>query len=278
MMPTPARPVLKWAGGKSRSLPRILEALPSKIDTYYEPFVGGAAVFFALASLGRFKRAVLSDRNAHLVGVYEAIRDDVDAVVRALRRFKYDSDEYYRVRAIDPAELKPAARAARMIFLNKTGYNGLYRVNSKGQFNVPFGRYKRPNFCDEENLRAAARALESADLLVEDFAKVCARAKPRDAVYFDPPYDPVSKTSNFTAYHHEDFGPDGHRRLAKMAGSLARRRVPIVLSNSATSFVRELYEKAGLDVSEISVSRPINSNAARRGAVPELLVTNRPRS
>jgi len=275
MMPTPARPVLKWAGGKSRSLPQILVELPAEIETYYEPFVGGAAVFFALASAGRFKRAVLSDRNADLVGVYEAIRDDVGAVIRALKGFKHNSDEYYRVRAMDPEKLKPAKRAARTIFLNKTGYNGLYRVNSKGQFNVPFGRYKRPNFCDKENLEAAARALASADLRIADFAAVCAKAKPGDAVYFDPPYDPVSKTSNFTAYHHEDFGTEEHQRLAEMASKLARRGVSIVLSNSATSFTKSLYRD--LSVSEISVSRPINSKASGRGAVQELLVTSRPR-
>jgi len=273
-MTSPARPVLKWAGGKARLLPQILDALPKRFGTYYEPFVGGAAVFFALAAEKRFKRAVLSDRNADLVEVYQLIQRNVEAVIDVLGQYRYDEDEYYRVRDLDPRDLEPPARAARTIFLNKTGYNGLYRVNSKGQFNVPFGRYKNPNFCDSDNLRAASRALESVELRVGDFEHVSKAARRGDAVYFDPPYDPVSKTANFTAYHKEDFGQDEHRRLAQTARSLASRGVSIVLSNSFTSFTEKLYK--GFDHKKIPVSRPINSKASARGAVDELLVTSRP--
>lgn len=273
MTSSPARPVLKWAGGKARSVPHILRLLPDQVDTYYEPFVGGAAVFFALAAGRRFKRAILSDRNPHLVEVYAELQKNVGAVIRVLERYRYDEDEYYRVRALDPRDLAPPERAARMIFLNKTGYNGLYRVNSKGEFNVPFGRYKDPNFCDRENLEAAARALESVTLKVGDFATTSRSAKPGDAVYFDPPYDPVSKTSNFTAYHKDEFGQREHKRLAKKAGELASRGVAVVLSNSFTQFTKGLYD--GFVCKKIAVSRPINSKASRRGAVYELLVTNR---
>lgn len=270
------RPVLKWAGGKSRSLPQILAALPKdRIETYYEPFIGGAAVFFALAAERRFKRAVLSDRNPALIEVYQALRDDVEGVIEVLRSYKHKEDEYYRIRGLDPETLEPSERAARTIFLNKTGYNGLYRVNSKGQFNVPFGRYKKPNFCDEENLRAAAAVLHGVDLRVRDFEKVSAKAKPGDAVYFDPPYDPVSKTANFTSYHKEEFGRKDHERLKDTFERLAARGVVVVLSNSDTEFTRELFAGPGWRVQKIHVSRPINSNASRRGGVRELLVTAR---
>ncbi|HMJ12699.1 MAG TPA: Dam family site-specific DNA-(adenine-N6)-methyltransferase, partial [Polyangiaceae bacterium] len=204
MSDRPARPVLKWAGGKTQLLPEILKRLPGAIETYYEPFVGGAAVFFALAAQGRFKRAVLSDSNPELVGLYRALQRDVDGVIRALGKYRYDESEYYRVR--DSAlPRSPAARAARLIYLNKTGYNGLYRVNRAGQFNVPFGRYRNPTICDADNLRAAARALRTAEVRVADFARVSRAARAGDAVYFDPPYLPISKTASFTAYDRHAF-------------------------------------------------------------------------
>jgi DNA adenine methylase len=276
MMPTPARPVLKWAGGKSRSLPHILAELPERIGTYYEPFAGGAAVFFALATARRFRRAVLCDRNADLVEVYRAIKQDADSVIKVLRKYRYDSDEYYRIRSLDSSTLEPAERAARTIFLNKTGYNGLYRVNSKGQFNVPFGRYKNPRFCDPENLRAAGLALQSVRLEIADFEKTCHEAERGDAVYFDPPYHPVSQTANFTAYNEHDFGRTEHERLTRAFKKLASRGVVTVLSNSDTPFTRKLYN--GFVVHKIAVSRPINSKASGRGAVYELLVTTQQRS
>jgi DNA adenine methylase len=275
MTPPSVRPVLKWAGGKSRSLPHILAKLPARMETYYEPFVGGAAVFFALAGRGGFKRAVLGDRNPALIRLYEAVRDDVESVIRALSSYRYDEDEYYRIRELDPEALHPSERAARFIYLNKTGYNGLYRVNSQGKFNVPFGRYKNPRFCDPENLRAASRALERATLVVGDFEHVCRKAEEGDAVYFDPPYDPVSKTANFTAYHHDVFGQDEHKRLADVFDALDARGVHVVLSNSSTAFTSKLFRK--WRPQKIYVTRPINSKAASRGAVRELLVTNRPR-
>jgi DNA adenine methylase len=262
------RPVLKWAGGKTQLLGEILKLLPERIGTYYEPFVGGAAVFFALAAEGRFQRAVLSDRNPELVDVYLALQEDVEGLIAALHRMRHDEREYYRIRSQRPRTL--VTRAARVIYLNKTGYNGLYRVNSSGQFNVPFGRYKNPNYRDEENLRAAARALSRTRLEVEDFEKVCARAEPGDAVYLDPPYVPVSRTSSFTAYNRHAFGPSEQQRLARCFADLAQRRVAALLSNSLTAETRKLYRDFPTKI--VKAARPINSNSERRGAVSEILV------
>ena len=270
--PTPAKPFLKWAGGKTRLTKEILRRLPSNIDTYYEPFVGSGAVFFALASEGRFRRAALSDRNSELIDVYRALKRDVDQVIEELRKYTYDKDVYYEARKKQPQDLELFARAARTIYLNKTGFNGLYRVNRSGQFNVPFGRYTNPNFCDEPRLRAAALALKKARLYVKDFESACKDAKPGDAVYFDPPYVPISSTSNFTAYHQDAFGEAEHQRLAQLFDTLTKRGVPAVLSNSDTPLTRELYKPWQID--SLSVLRMINSVTTRRGGVSELLVSN----
>ncbi len=267
-----ARPFLKWAGGKSRLVPAIGRHLPSRIKTYYEPFLGSGAVFFALANEGRFERAALSDQNRELVDVYRALKKDVEGVISLLATYRYDEGLYYELRAVDPASLSLTERAARTVFLNKTGYNGLYRVNRSGQFNVPFGRHKKPNICDEARLRAASRVLKRVKLGVADFEVACANAEPGDAVYFDPPYVPVSKTSNFTAYSAYDFGEQAHARLAECFGSLARRKVRAVLSNSDTPLTRQLY--SGWQTEKLSVRRSINSVADKRGGVSELLVHN----
>jgi DNA adenine methylase len=263
-------PFLKWAGGKRQLLPRILQLVPARIDTYYEPFVGGGAVFFALAARGRFRRAVLGDANAELVICYQAVQQDVDGVIAALRKYRNDHDEYYRVRAKDPARWSPAARAARVIFLNRCGYNGLYRVNSKGLFNVPFGRYRRPVICDEEKLRAAAQALRTVKIACGDFAKALAKPRPNDFVYLDPPYVPISATSSFTAYASRDIGTAAQERLAEALRALSARGVPALLSNSDCPTTRQLYR--GLDIERIRARRAINSVARRRGPVDEILV------
>jgi DNA adenine methylase len=276
MIPRQVRPVLKWAGGKSRSVPHISRLLPPSIETYYEPFVGGAAVFFALASEGRFKKAVLSDQNPALIDVYRAVksRRHVETLIKILKGYRYEHDEYYRIRAIDPATLDLPERAARIIFLNKTGYNGLYRVNSRGQFNVPFGRHRAPTICDADNLRAAHAVLKKVTLDVKDFDEAVVDAEPGDAVYFDPPYDPVSKTSNFTAYHKDEFGKDNHERLARTFARLVEDGVDVVLSNSSTKFTNDLF--AAWKSEHIPVSRPINSNPDARGVIDELLVVGKP--
>ncbi|MEY4546302.1 MAG: Modification methylase LlaDCHIA [Pseudomonadota bacterium] len=272
------RPVLKWAGGKGRLLPKILPLLPERIETYFEPFVGGGAVFFALASERRFRRAVLSDLNAELVDVYRGIKKDVEAVIRLLEQYrkKHDADLYYRTRQLEPQRLELAERAARLIYLNKTGYNGLYRVNRKGQFNVPFGSYVNPAICDAERLRAAAVTLRARGLKLEvgDFASVTERAQPGDAVYFDPPYAPRSTTANFTSYHSQEFGRIAHEQLASTLEELTERGVRTVLSNSDTRFTRQLYDRQRFQVQKVLVARPINSKSTARGSVGELLVDN----
>lgn len=272
------RPILKWAGGKARLLPAILPLLPERIETYYEPFVGGAAVFFALASERRFRRAVLSDLNAELVDVYRGIKKDVEAVVRLLEQYrkKHDADLYYRTRELQPQQLDLVERAARLIYLNKTGYNGLYRVNRAGQFNVPFGSYANPAICDAERLRATAVALRARGVKLEvcDFASVTERAQPGDAVYFDPPYAPRSTTANFTSYHSQAFGKAEHERLAATLEALTERGVRTVLSNSDTRFTRQLYDRRRYGVQKVLVARPINSKSSARGRVGELLIDN----
>jgi DNA adenine methylase len=251
-------------------LPDILRAAPKAIGTYYEPFVGGGAVFFALALGQRFERAVLGDANDELIACYRALQTDVDAVILALKRHRYDEDYYYRLRERDPAAMSPAARAARLIYLNRCGYNGLYRVNSKGRFNVPFGRYANPRICDEEGLRAAADALQRARLVAGDFEAAMGAATPDDFVYLDPPYVPLSATSSFTAYARERFGDDEQKRLADALRALRARKVPALLSNSDCVTTRRLYR--GLPFDEVPVRRAINSVAAGRGSVGELLV------
>ena len=266
-----AAPFLKWAGGKRQLLAHIEPLLPERIDTYFEPFLGGAAVFFRLAASGRFRRAVLADANPELVNCYKAIRDDVDGVVSELRKFRNERALYYRVRRRDPATLSPAARAARLIYLNRCGYNGLYRVNSKGQFNVPFGRYRRPVICDEPRLRAAAAALRNVKIVCGDFAATLENAGPRDFAYLDPPYVPLSATASFTAYAKRDFGSDDQERLAAVLRAFGARKIPALLSNSDCRITRDLYQ--GFEgIQRVPARRAINSVGHARGPVDEILV------
>jgi DNA adenine methylase len=266
-----AAPVLKWAGGKRQIVKQILDRLPGHIDTYYEPFVGGGAVFFALYNERRFERAVIGDKNPELVNVYRALKEDVSGVIRALKRLKdqHSEEHYYQVRATIPRS--ETARAARVLYLNKTGFNGLYRVNRSGQFNVPFGRYDEPKIVNEPRLKAAAEALANVEILNEDFEVLAKQAQPGDAVYFDPPYLPVSATAAFAEYYADPFGIDQHRKLAKVFDALSRKGIAAVLSNSDTPVTRGLFEKHNLQI--VSVRRAINSVATRRGGVGEILVT-----
>jgi DNA adenine methylase len=264
------RPFLKWVGGKGQMLDQLQPLLPApgSYRRYFEPFAGGAALFFSLAP----RRAVLADVNEELIDCYRATRDEVDAVIEALGGYKYGTDDYYRARELDPRSLPLAQRAARTMFLNRTGYNGLYRVNRSGKFNVPMGRYTNPLLCDAANLRACSKALQKVVLRVEDFEAVAARAKAGDFVYFDPPYVPVSDTASFTSYVPGGFGPDQQRRLAAVFAKLAGRGVSAILSNSDTPAVRELYR--GFRIDRVLASRHINSRGSRRGKVGEVVVAN----
>ena len=268
-----AKPFLKWAGGKTVLLPEILQRLPQKIRTYYEPFFGGGAVFFALAAEGRFKRAVLNDRNEELMCTCATLRDFPDKVIRALDQHVYDEMHYYNVRAQDPGKLTLPSHAARFIFLNRTCFNGLYRVNRKGEFNVPFGRYTNPTICNEPALRLASAALEGAVISACDFELAVITAGKRDAVYFDPPYVPVSKTANFTAYSKGGFGEAEHVRLRDCFALLDKQGVHVLLSNSDTPFVRKLYK--GFKIEKVRAPRRVNSKGDKRGDVSELLISGR---
>lgn len=267
------RPILKWAGGKRSLADRILKELPERIGTYYEPFVGGAAVFLALAEEKRFQHAVITDKNKELINLYTVVRDDLVRLLRKLETLQDQTSEerYYEIRSQKGGDR--IARAARLIYLNKTGYNGLYRVNSSGGFNVPYGRYKRPKIYDPERLTVAAMALQDVTIRVADFEEVCAEAVRGDAVYLDPPYLPVSKTASFSAYHSEAFGLPEHKRLANTFAKLVKKGICAVLSNSATPETRALYKS--FKASDVQVRRPINSVASRRGAVSELLVVSK---
>lgn len=267
-----ARPILKWAGGKRRLLPQYKPHFPplSEIGHYYEPFIGGAAVFFHLQPTP----ATLSDRNRNLIDVYRAVQEDVAAVIAALGEHYNDEEYFYQVRAIDPESLTLPQRAARLIFLNRTCYNGLYRENKKGEFNVPYGRYKNPTICQEERLRKAAVILSRATLRAADFAEAVEAAEAGDFVYFDPPYVPLSATSNFTGYDRRGFDAADQRRLADTIAALTRRNVRVMLSNSSADAVYDLYEGNGYRLIPIQARRNINSKADKRGPVKELLILN----
>lgn len=272
-----ARPVLKWAGGKTSLLPAILPRLPAQMDRYYEPFMGGGAVFFALASERRFKQAFLGDANAELMLTYQTLARKPEAVIAELEKLAAEHSEkfFYAVRARKLATrehgVDAVAVAARLLYLNKTCFNGLYRVNKKGEFNVPFGDYKNPTICDEDALRAAARVLAPADMGVADFEECVQSARRGDAVYFDPPYVPASDTANFTAYSKGGFGLNEHERLRDTAEKLIARGVHVLLSNSDTPLVRYLYE--GFKLEPVKARRAINSKGDKRGHVVELLIS-----
>lgn len=272
--PTP-RPFLKWAGGKTQLLPKIAALLPRRFGTYHEPFVGSGAVFFYLRREGLLRGHVhLSDINAQLINTWEALQQDVEAVITALSAHRNDRDWFYEVRAQDPATLDETERAARMIFLNRTCYNGLYRVNKSGRFNVPFGRYANPRICDEDNLRAVSRALQGVELSCEGFASVVDRAARGDFVYLDPPYQPRSPTSYFTAYHQDGFGEDEQQSLREVIDALHKGKVHVMLSNSDTDFTADLYDDGHLTADIVWARRNINSDAGARGEIREMIVRN----
>lgn len=266
------RPFLKWVGGKGQLLEQIFEQLPERFRRYHEPFTGGGAVFFGLSRTGRLakKRAYLSDVNSELVDTYTAIKLDVDEVIEALGVHHYDSDYYYEVRAQDPSLLSKPERAARMIFLNRCGFNGLYRVNRKGIFNVPFGRYTNPLICDENNLRQASRALQKVVIKNEGFEAIAKRAQAGDLVYFDPPYVPISDTASFVGYAKNGFTPDDQEKLACIVEDLSDRGVHCILSNSDAPWVVKRYSRFQVNI--VPARRSINSKASKRGPVGEVVV------
>lgn len=271
---TDAQPFLKWAGGKRQLLPEIRKYVPKQFDTYYEPFVGAGAVLFDLQP----KKAMINDINVELVNTYHVIREHVDELVETLKKHKNDKDYYYHIRNLDRTaefhQLSMIERSARMIYLNKTCFNGLYRVNRQGQFNVPYGKYKNPNIVNEEVLRAVHHYLTNNDITIlnVDFVQAVETAKAGDFIYFDPPYDPVSETASFTSYSLGGFDRDDQLRLRDLFIELHERGCYVLLSNSATEFIQDIY--ADFHVELVSASRAINSVASKRGKIAEVLVRN----
>jgi DNA adenine methylase len=261
---------LKWAGGKRQLLPEIGKHISADFaGRYFEPFLGGGAVFFDLMTT-MAPRSYLGDVNAELIATYTAVRDDVEGVISALHAHAREHSEknYYAVRA--QRMRSGASVAARMIYLNRTCFNGLYRVNKAGRFNVPVGKYTNPTICDAENLRACSRVLRDAELVCADFASVLAVAKSGDLVYLDPPYVPASETGDFTKFTAAGFGPADQERLVGVARRLKETGVQVLLSNADLPAVRVLY--AGFEMRAVKARRNINSKGGKRGAVGELLI------
>jgi DNA adenine methylase len=274
-----AQPFLKWAGGKRQLLPEIRKYVPEVIDTYYEPFIGAGAVLFDLQP----KQAVINDINIELVNVYNVVKNNVDELIAHLKKHENgnDKDYFYAMRDLDRNKekydrLSPVEKAARMIYLNKTCFNGLFRVNSQGQFNVPFGKYKNPQIVNEMVLRAVHLYLSSIDVTIwnRDFSEVVENANKGDFVYFDPPYDPVSNTSSFTGYSLDGFNRDDQLRLRDVCVELDKKGCKFLLSNSATDFIKQIFEEKGFHIEIVSATRNINSVAAKRGKIDEVLVMN----
>ncbi|MCZ6689916.1 MAG: DNA adenine methylase [Planctomycetota bacterium] len=269
-----AGPFLKWAGGKGQLLSQFASLYPRKIERYLEPFVGSAAVFFDLRERFAGLRATVSDNNKELIRCYEDVRDDVEGLIRRLRQHKarHGREHYYGVRGRSLGRLSPVARSARLIYLNKTCYNGLYRVNARGEFNVPIGSYKNPGIFKEDQFRAASAALQEVRLEVRDFSACLRDARAGAFVYFDPPYDPVSRTASFTGYTERGFGVTEQERLAGIFRELDAKGCLVMLSNSDTPLIRKLYR--GFRLKSVTARRAINSNGRRRGAIGELVVMN----
>lgn len=273
-----AAPIVKWVGGKTKLLPELKKRLPEKWNRYFEPFVGGGALFFALEPAD----AVLGDMNKDLVETYRQVARDVDAVIDCLRGWHENhflhpgkawmSERYYeaRQRWNDGMWADGPPRAAVFLYLNKTCFNGLWRVNKGGRMNVPVGDYAKPNILNEAALRAAAPVLRRADIQHGDFDETAVQAKSGDLVYFDPPYDPVSKTADFTSYTEGDFGKAEQEMLAVRAKSLVSSGVYVMLSNHDTPFIRSLYQ--GFRIDTVRCPRAINSKGDKRGAVDEVII------
>ncbi|SCI38251.1 Modification methylase DpnIIA [uncultured Blautia sp.] len=255
----PAKPILKWAGGKTQMLGDLLPKVPPSYGRYIEPFFGGGAMFFALQP----ERAIIADSNPELINLYRQVSEHVEDVIYQLKKYENTPEIFYKVRGQDWTMLPEAEAAARTIFLNKTCYNGLYRVNKKGQFNVPFGKYKNPKICDEDGLRAASNALKKAEIVCGDYLIVLERyAQPGDFVFLDPPYLPISEYSDFKRYTKEQFYEEDHVELAKMVMTLHERGCHIVLTNSNHPLVHELYAPFTIDV--IQTKRHISCNDSTR--------------
>lgn len=268
-------PVVKWVGGKRQLLETFMDLIPKKFSSYCEPFLGGGALLFELQP----KKAYVNDINADLMLVYKVIRDDVEKLISELANFENDAEIFYSVRDWDRDKekynsLSDVQRAARIIYLNKTCYNGLYRVNNAGEFNSPFGSYRNPNIINAPVLRAVSKYFNSAQIQLTscDYAEVLAEIPKNTFVYLDPPYDPISTTSNFTGYSKGGFNRDEQIRLKECCDFLTANKIKFMLSNSKTDFILDLY--SAYNIKTVQAKRAINSVGSGRGNVEEIVVRN----
>ena len=272
------KPFVKWAGGKRQLIPVLEQNLPLKFGTYYEPFLGGGAMLFHIITLSSQQKCRVSDLNSDLILTYVTIRDKVDDLILSLKNhakgyLKSSKTYYYSVRETSPKN--QIEKASRLIFLNRTCFNGLYRVNSKGKFNVPLGRYTNPNITNEENLRTVSEILQNndVDISCRDFSSIIDDVSKNDFVYLDPPYQPVSNTSNFTSYTNRDFDYEDLKRLNHLCEKLDKKGAKVMLSNSNSKQVSDLFSKKW-NKQKIVVNRAINSDSRKRTGHYELLITN----
>jgi len=266
---------VKWAGGKKQLLEQFKPFFPEKIERYFESFVGGGAVAFYIIKNYHPKEIFLSDINEELVNCLNIIKNDVDSLIKLLKKMKanHSKETYYKVRAEDPKLLCDVDRASRFIYLNKTCFNGLYRVNSKGGFNVPIGSYKNPAIVSEEELREISHLLKNAKVNTLQFYDAVKDAKKGDFIYFDPPYYPLKKES-FTTYTKDAFLEKEQEHLAKVFNELDKKGCNVMLSNSDTKFIKDLYKDRHIKI--VKATRMINCDATKRGKINEVVVTNYP--
>jgi DNA adenine methylase len=258
---TPTKPFVKWVGGKRQLMPLLRLNTPKSYKSYIEPFIGGGALLFSMLP----RKGLVSDINPELINTYTVVRDDVEALIRSLKRHKNDEAHFYKVRAKMPSKMSPVQRASRFIYMNKTCFNGLYRENSRGQFNTPFGRYTNPNIADADNLRTVSEYLNQSNITIahQDYTTTALSAKKGDFVYFDPPYYPMSATASFTKYVKGDFNAQNQIELSEIFCTLARRGCYVMLSNSNTDFIKDLYKD--FQLIEVEANRFINCQGAKRG-------------
>lgn len=270
-------PILKWIGGKRQLLGEILSRLPVHYERYFEPFFGGGAALFAISP----KRAVINDLNGELINLYTVVKENPNELIALLETYKNDEDFYYRLRDLDLdkaafASLTPVERAARTVYLNRTCFNGVYRVNREGHFNVPYAGLKSPNIVRKNEILAMHNYFKEIEITMRcgDFEKAVQDAKPGDFVYFDPPYDPLPGQSSFVGYTEESFPDSSLRRLVRLCDALSARGVQIMVSNSATEKVRNLFSDERYHIFTVQAKRSVNSKADQRGEIDEFIITN----
>ncbi|MBN2825520.1 MAG: DNA adenine methylase [Campylobacterales bacterium] len=267
------KPIIKWVGGKRQLINELKRLMPPKYNRYFEPFIGGGALFFELKP----QNAFINDYNSELINLYQVVRDNPNALIVDVCEHKNEVEYYYEIRALDRDreifdKLSDVKRASRFLYLNKTAFNGLYRVNSKNQFNVPFGRYKNPNYCVPDNIMACSELFKNTEMTNDDFEVIKDKVQAGDFVYFDPPYIPLTATSSFTTYTDKGFDEDMQFRLKELCDSIDKKGAYFMLSNSSVKLVYELYES--YNIHEVKAKRSINSNGNGRGKITEMVVIN----